>query len=199
MTDRWETRQTLLQRAKDPEDHQAWDEFAKYYKQFIHVVLYRMSFRPSDYQDVEQEILVTIWKNIHRFETDENRGRFRSWLSSLIRNKVIDYIRKSKQYESRREMASEQYEERDIMQQSEFDILVQKEWKRYLTQTALENIRELFSGVAVQAFEMSLEGKTSKEISDILDINQNSVRTLKNRVKVRLVKEIERLRGELEF
>ena len=31
----WQTRQTLLQRAKDPNDAEAWEEFVSYYKTII--------------------------------------------------------------------------------------------------------------------------------------------------------------------
>lgn len=200
MTDKWTTRQSLLLRAKDPDDHQAWEEFVKYYKQFIHMILNHMSFRTAEFEDMEQEVLLKIWKNLPNFELDKERANFRTWLSWLIRNSVIDYIRKARQYETRQNAATEHHlQESDVISQPDLDKIVEREWVRYLTQTALNNIRNLFSGAAVRSFELSLAGKTSREIGAELDINHESVRTLKNRVKVRLVKEIERLRKELEF
>ena len=85
------------------------------------------------------------------------------------------------------------------MSESDFDTLVTKEWETYLTNQALLNIKELFSGVAFKTFELSLVGKSSHEISEMLQITQASVRTLKNRVRIRLIKEIKLLRDYLEF
>lgn len=199
MEDKWLTRRTLLQRTQNPDDEKAWDDFVKYYKDFIHVVLYQMSFRPGDIDDVTQEILLKIWRYLSRFDGDKHQIKFRTWLSRLIRNEALNYIKMNQRYERRQETARNVCETEQMISQSELDEIVQVEWKKHITRCALDNIRELFTGVAIQAFELSLGGKTSKEIGVALDINPDSVRTLKNRVKLRLVKEIEHLREELEF
>ena len=199
MTDRWITRKTLIERAKNPDDERAWADFVMYYTDFIHVVLYQMSFRPNDLEDITQEILTRIWKYLSTFDGEKHQVQFRTWLSKLIRNQAINYIKKNQGYEKRRKKAMELHEQREIISQTDLDKVVQFEWEKHITTTALDNIRTLFSGVAVEAFELSLAGKTAKEIGAALDINPESVRTLKNRVKLRLIKEIEQLREELEF
>lgn len=199
MSDRWITRATLLQRAKDPDDQKAWNDFVRYYQDFIHVILHQMSFRPGDIDDVTQEILLKIWRYLSTFDGEKYQVKFRTWLSKLIRNQAINYINKNRRYEMRQEKARAASDKEWILSQPELDKIVQIEWKKHITRTALNNIRELFTGVAIQAFELSLAGKTSKEIGAALNINPESVRTLKNRVKLRLVKEIECLREELEF
>jgi hypothetical protein len=40
--EQWKTRQTLIARARDPNDSQAWDEFAGYYAGFIRMVLMQL-------------------------------------------------------------------------------------------------------------------------------------------------------------
>lgn len=196
----WQTRQTLLQRAKDPNDAQAWEEFVSYYKQFIHVILHQMNFRSADFDDAVQEIMVKIWQNLPKFELDPDRGQFRTWLSRVIRNRLLDYIKQDSRYKKRVEKATEQYlEAENLLPENELEKLVTKEWQKHITTCALNNIKELFSGSAIKAFELSLQGKHPKDISETLNIKQASVRTLKNRVQFRLVKEIERLRADLEF
>lgn len=200
MNQKWGTRQSLLLRAKDPTDHQAWEEFVHYYSQFIRMILHKMNFRGSDFGDIEQEILVKIWKNLPKFEINKERTNFRIWLSKLIRSTVIDYIRKSSSYNARQNKAAEfQVQESSLITQPELDTIVEHEWINYLTKAALENIREVFSEKTIRAFELSLAGKNSREIGEELQISHESVRTLKNRVKFRLIKEIEHLREELEF
>jgi len=199
MSNKWVTRQTLLQRAKNPDDNCAWEEFVQYYQPFIHATLHHMNFRTSEYADIEQEILLNLWKKLPEFEFDKRKGNFHSWLSATIRNKVLEFIRKNKLYERRKDAVTEQYLEDDLMSETEFTHIVDQEWQDHIIKTALDNITKLFSGVAIQAFEMSLVGKTSREIGEALNVNHESVRTLKNRVKVRLIKEIDYLRKELEF
>ncbi len=199
MSDQWITKQTLLQRAKNQDDEEAWNDFVKYYTGFIHAVLRQMSFQYKDVEDITQEILLKIWRKFLTYDGEKHQVHFRTWLSTLIRNQAIDYIKLNQGYLRRKEKAAEIQSGELNIAQTELDQLVEHEWVKHMTTTALENIRLLFSGLAVQAFEMSLEGKTSAEIAEALNINQESVRTLKNRVKQRLIKEISLLREEMEF
>ena len=75
---------------------------------------------------------------------------------------------------------------------------MEHEWEIHLTNLALENIAPLFTGKAVDAFRMTLAGKSVEEIAKALDLKDNSVYRLKNRVKERLILEIKHLREELE-
>lgn len=194
MPDKWLTKKTLLQRAQDPDDSQAWEDFVSYYEGFISIVLSRMGLSTTEQEDLSQEILLKLWKNLKSFELDAERAKFRTWLSTLIRNRTLDYFRKSK-----RQPKMKTLEDIDIISEPELDKIVKKEWERYLTGRAMENVKKLFSGAAIRAFELTLLGKEADEISQDLDIGKESVKTLKNRVKVRLIKEIELLRRELEF
>jgi len=199
MTGNWNTRRTLVQRAKDPNDQHAWDEFVRYYKPFIEVTLRRLTHRASEHDDLVQETLVMIWKSLSDFEFKPQPGSFRRWLSTLMRNRVIDLVRKNNSYESRKENAAEQKLIEDELSRPEFEADIEREWERHITQAALSNIKQVFSGTAVTVFELTLKGRTAAEIAAELSINQDSVRTLKNRVKQRVIQEVKRLRSELEF
>ncbi|WDE97030.1 sigma-70 family RNA polymerase sigma factor [Lentisphaera profundi] len=194
MSDKWLTRKTLLQRVQNSDDPQAWDHFVDYYKDFIFIVLKRMGLKTVECEDLRQEVLLKLWKNLKTFEINQKRAKFRTWLSTLIRNRTIDYLRNKQ-----RQPYMESLDNVNIISQSDLDEIVKKEWERYLTQKALSHVKALFSGVAVRTFELSLLGKNAEEISLELDISKDSVRTLKNRVKLRLVKEIEFLRQEMEL
>jgi RNA polymerase sigma factor (sigma-70 family) len=159
-----------------------------------------MSLQLTDFDDVVQEVLLKIWKNLNKFEVSPDRARFRTWLSTIIRNTVIDYIRRKKSYAKRTEQAIEQFNEKaEIISQSDFENVVKKEWEEYITQTALNNIRKHFSGDAISVFEMSLDDKSIDEIASVHDIKYDSVRNLRNRVKKKLIEEIQRLKNDLEF
>ena len=194
MPDKWLTKKTLLQRAQDPDDSQAWEDFVSYYEGFISIVLSRMGLSATEQQDLSQEILLKLWKNLKSFEVDTERAKFRTWLSTLIRNRTLDYFRKSK-----KQPKMDSLEKVEVFSDSELDKVIKKEWERYLTGRAMDNVKKLFSGAAIRAFELTLLGKEADEISEELEIGKESVKTLKNRVKVRLIKEIELLRRELEF
>ena len=54
MSEEWNTRQSLLMRAKDPTDEEAWADFVKYYERFIYHLLHRMNLKADDFEDMVQ-------------------------------------------------------------------------------------------------------------------------------------------------
>lgn len=199
MQENWQTRQTLLQRASDPDDHKAWEEFEQYYREFIRMVLFQMNCNVDDHNDLVQEILLRIWKTLPELNYNRDRARFRTWLSHLIRNKVIDHFRKLKRVNQKQERVKEEVDhEKSIISEPELVEVIQKEWEVHIVKLALNNISSLFTERAIEAFELGMEGVKTAQIAEKLGIKENSVIKLRNRVKHRLVKEIQHLREELE-
>ena len=81
---------------------------------------------------------------------------------------------------------------------SDVDEIIQKEWQTYVVNLAMQNIKTLFSERAIEIFSLLLDGANTKTISERYGIEENSVHKLKNRVKNRLIEEIQRIREDLE-
>jgi RNA polymerase sigma factor (sigma-70 family) len=192
--DNWHTRQTLLMRAKNPDDQVAWEEFVSYYKSFLKVVIYKINPSTSLSEDFLQAVLLEIWRSLPRFEVDAERAKFRTWLSTLVRNTVLNQIKK----EQKQNKIRQELEPQVDPNQAELDQMVQKEWELHISRLALENISQRFTGKAMDVFKLSLKGKSIDAICSELSITPESAYTLKNRVKKYLVREIKRLRTELE-
>ena len=196
MSEEWKTRQSLLIRAKDPTDEEAWADFVKYYERFIFHLLHRMNISADDFNDLVQDILVKLWKNLKSYTA--SKAKFRTWLARVVRNVVYDFY----SCEQRRSNAMGKHQ--DIAQHlhntSENDVekMIEKEWIAYLSELALDRMRTVFSGDAVNVFTMSLEGATTKEIAGKLELKPDSVYTLRNRVKARYIKEVHALMVQLE-
>lgn len=199
----WETRVTLLQRAKDPTDEEAWEEFVRYYEDFIRIVVRKTNLPENEASDVAQIVLVKIWKNLATFEIDKNRARFRTWLTTIVRNTIFNYtdkdVRRTKRHQDLAAEHSLNAEDGSWPSAPEFDELIRREWENYITNMAMENIRHLFSDRALTAFSLSLDGMEIGEVAKRLGIKENSAYKLRNRVKARLVAEIQRLRRDLEL
>ena len=193
----WQTRLTLLQRAKNPDDHTAWDDFVGYYRDFITVVLIQMNLNENDRDDLTQEILLRIWKVLPDYDLE--RARFRTWMSHIIRNKVIDHYRKIKRLSDKQDMIIEESGNLSpVISEPEIESIVQKEWEVHIVKLALQRISRHFSERAIKAFSLSMDNVSSQQIGEELGIKANSVNKLKNRVKQRLIKEIDMLKLELE-
>ena len=197
MSENWNTRITLLQRAKDPDDHEAWDEFVMYYRDFIKVVLLQMNLNLNDHDDLTQEILLRIWKVLPNYNSE--KAKFRTWMSHIIRNKVIDHYRKLKRLSEKHDMIIEESgKQRQLVSEPEIEKIVNEEWQVYIVKMALERVSRHFTDRALVAFKLSMDNVSTSDIAEKLGIKQNSVNKLKNRVKQRLIKEIDVIKLELE-
>lgn len=199
MDDQYNTRATLIQRVQNQHDDASWDEFVRVYRRYIYAIIRSMNISEHDTEDILQQVLINLWNGLPKMDYRKIK-RFRSWLSTVTKNCVTDFIRKRTREANRLEKAGKDdtLTYLKTIRLPEIDNIAEREWEIHLTNLALENIEPLFSGKAVDAFRLTLEGKEVAEIAKLLDLKENSVYRLKNRVKERLIQEIRHLREELE-
>jgi len=195
LIDRWITRESLLERIKDPDDANAWEDFTLCYESFIHAVVYKMNVGSNDRDDLVQNILLKVWKVMPDFDFDKNKAKFRTWLSYVIRNTVIDFYRLKK-----KQSAQKLIDTPDFVEDPNCSIesMIEKEWQIHVTKLALESISEKFTERAINAFKMHLNGESIQKISEELNIKENSSYRLVNRVKKYFILEINNLKENLE-
>jgi RNA polymerase sigma-70 factor (ECF subfamily) len=155
-----------------------------------------MNISHSETEDLVQDVLVKIWNKLPDFNYNPDKAKFRTWLSTVIKNTVLNHLESSKSHANKIDKATQEpikgYSEHEI------DSLMRKEWENYITNMAMGRIKKSFPGQAIKVFEMTLEGKSIADIASLLEIKENSVYKSKNRVKARLIEEIANLRLELE-
>lgn len=197
MASQFITRHTLIQKAKQQNDRAAWEEFERYYRDFILMVLRKMRVHPQDQPDLAQEILLKIWNNLEKVKVGEGNPQFRTWLSQVIRNTTLSFFSKEK----RRLQAGHCYIDNigSPEASNEFFENIQKDWEKHVVDLALEKTRGNFSEKTFQIFLLSQEGLTAEEICQKLQITKNSMYVLKNRVKTAVLHEIRNIREHIEF
>ncbi|GAA4444781.1 sigma-70 family RNA polymerase sigma factor [Novipirellula rosea] len=192
------TRISLLELAQSGKDHPAWEELLGYYEPFIGRILTHMGVARSDVDDVCQLVLMRLWKDLVNYQHEPQRARFRTWLSHLIHSTLVDWHRKRRRDRQTVDTGSIEVDQL-LIDQPELEMQIEAEWKEHIVDLALERLRTIFSGNAVDVFVRSVEGESAAEISQELNISEESVYVLKHRVKKRLVREAYELRRELEF
>lgn len=98
MNQNWDrTSQTLLNRARDYGDSQAWNEMYQRY----HPMMVRWSRQwlenPDDVADLNQIVWKTLAVKLKRFRYDPSKS-FRAWLRTMHRNLMDDFVNKKKAY-----------------------------------------------------------------------------------------------------
>jgi len=187
-----QTRFTLIQRIRNQMDQSSWEEFTATYSPYINAILYRSGIPYDQVEDVSQDIFVKVWKGIENFEYDPEKCHFRTWLSTVCRNKVYDYWKSKK-------ATSVELDEANLEDKTaEIDEIIEREWKIYIAEKALKNICAKFEAHVVRAYKEFQTGRSVKEISNELGIAENTVHVYSKRVKAAMTREITLLINYLE-
>lgn len=192
--ERWKTRETLIGRARDPNDSQAWKEFTDYYASFIRMVLMQLQAPPHELEDLSQTILVKLWQNLSTVELGRDHARFRTWLGTVIRNTFYTHCSQAASRKRREAGAAVAN-----LVPPEIEDIIESEWRKHIIALVMERLNASFSGKAMEVFTMSLDGKSADEIASALELTRDSVYVLRNRVQSRFRKEARQLRSYLEF
>ena len=84
---------TLLARLQQSDDTEAWQRLYGLYHPLILNWLKRYGVQHSDADDLSQEVLTTISKELVRFDHNGRIGAFRSWLKGILINRLRTFWR----------------------------------------------------------------------------------------------------------
>ena len=179
------TRPSLLVRIRSRDDQDAWGEFVEIYAPLIHSYARRRGLQEADAANLTQDVLGSVMKNAERFEYDPSRGRFRSWLLTVTRNRVNDFFSGLK----RQTRGSGDTVVRSVLEQEpgrdEEDW--NEDYRHRLFHWVAEKIRAEFQETTWQAFwKTAVEGQSGQQVAEDLAISVGAVYIAKSRVLSRL-------------
>jgi len=82
------TRLTLLEKIKNPEDREHWDYFLEVYGAFIKRIARSKGQQDVNVEHVYNVVLEEVNRKIGKY--DPAKGRFRSWLKTMVSRRCID-------------------------------------------------------------------------------------------------------------
>lgn len=193
------TRITLMQRVQNRYDERAWAEFADVYKRYIYAIIRSMKVSSHDAEEIHQQIMLKLWKLLPTLKVEEIR-RFRSYLATIAKNEVLQFIRSQKRRIEREAKAckDQSLDYLESIRISETEEIAQQEWRIHLTNLALKRISDKFSEKAIQVFRLSIDGLSPEAIAEKTGLTLKSVHTFKSRVRRHFTVELEHLRDNLD-
>ena len=193
--DTYRTRVTLLERIKDKQDEHSWEEFVYYYKNFLYLLCRKVNLNHHDSEEIIQKVLLSAWKNLPEFDYDEKQN-FRGWLCVVTKNAIIDFIKHKQRQKSKIDNATKV----DFIATKnlpEIEKIAEEQWKAYVTDMAIDNLRGEVSDQLIDIFLKFINGATISSVSEELGLPPNTVSVYKKRIIAKLSKEIRRLNYEL--
>src|SRR5690349_7202009 len=86
----YDTRSTLIGRLKNWRDNQSWEAFFDAYWRLIYSVALKAGCTEQEAQDVVQETVVSVAREMPTFEYDRSKGSFKSWLLRITCRRIAD-------------------------------------------------------------------------------------------------------------
>jgi len=198
------TRATLLARIKNIDDHKSWNEFYDTYWRLIYSVALKRGLKEAEAQDVLQETMLSVAKQMPGFKYDPELGSFKSWLLKTARWRIMDQFRKRQRYVVDDEAATPITENADAIPTtaphtvSELEQIWDDEWQKNLLAVASEKARRRLSPKQYQIFDLQVnKGWDPEKVAAFFSITVDQVYLAKHRVTEAIKKEIERLQHEL--
>lgn len=195
------TRQSLLSRLKDWEDKEGWREFFDTYWRLIYTVARRAGLSDAEAQDVVQETLVVVAKQMPGFRYDPARGSFKGWLHTVIRGRLSRHWRKALAHPRVTGQGADQPGDdgMDAAAASDFEASWQAEWEQNLLNAALRRVQAKVSARQFLIFTLAVFKEVPvATIRERYEASLAQVYLAKHRVGRLLKAEIAKLRAEAE-
>jgi RNA polymerase sigma-70 factor (ECF subfamily) len=184
------TSKSLLIRARDGEES-AWQRIVDLYQPMIQNWLYRQAIQRQEADDLTQDVLALVIKNLKNFAHSGRSGAFRSWLRTITANRAREFWRAGKcraQAPGGSEFLHmvEQLEDPDSGLSGQWNA----EYDDYVLRRLLTLLEEEFEPTTVQAFRrLVFDGERAGTVAAELEMSVAAVYAAKSRVLHRLREE----------
>jgi RNA polymerase sigma-70 factor (ECF subfamily) len=166
----------------------AWEDLVRVHTRRVYSICYRFTNSDSEAQDLTQDVFLRVFKNLRSFRAGE--GLFVVWLTRLTRNLLIDHYRRTSM-----DRATESIEDQAVALEensaaiSRTDGMLAGREASELLQAALQKLSpELRETVILR----DLEELEYREIAQILNVPEGTVKSRLNRGRAELAKVLRR-------
>lgn len=179
----YSTHASLLERLAEGVDPTAWAEFQRRYRDLIRGTARRCGLQPADCDDVAQEVCLSLSKAMSRFAYDPAKGKFRSYLKTVVLNTIS---RKRRQKPTAQALPGDVEDPRcdaDPGAAAAWD----DEWKQYHVRRAMDRLMPTVSGRDRIAFvRYAMQGNSAAQTAEELQLTMDQVYQIKSRILKRL-------------
>lgn len=185
------TSMTLLNRLRQAGDSETWDRLAALYTPLLRSWLRKYDVQSTDADDLVQDILMVVSKDLAAFEHNGRPGAFRAWLRSIMVNRLRNFWRSR----DRRPQATGGSDMEQRLSQlddpaSEMSQLWNKQHDLHVAQQLLALAEPNFTAETWQAFvRVAIDGQRADVVAREQGISLNAVFIAKSRFLSRLRQE----------
>ena len=192
------TSQTLLMLVKEPGSEAAWHRFETTYRPFVTAVVLQHGLTRADAEELCQDVMVKVWKALGNFLYEPERCRFRTWLARISENTAINFLKRKSTRERAQHLDDGETYLLGLSEGAEVESLAEDEWRLFIAQSAWDAIQDRFNSLQLKVYAEMAAGRTAAEVSQLLDIKENTAYVYRKAVQEGMSLAIKRLNAELD-
>jgi RNA polymerase sigma-70 factor (ECF subfamily) len=182
------TSKSLLVKARDCADQTAWRRLKDLYEPLIERWVRPHVAQRADAEDVVQEVLTTLVRELPQFDHNQRSGAFRAWLRTITVHRLRAYWEKR---DARRVSTGDHKTSEALAQLADPASSLSRSWDeehdRHVTASLLASIRLEFQPATWRAFARQVQdGQSALQVANELGLSTNAVLIAKSRVLKRL-------------
>jgi len=197
------TRHSLLSRLKNWNDDESWRVFLNTYGNLIHNTAIRSGLTEAEAQDVLQETVISVAKEIPKFKYDPGKGSFKAWLMRLTRWRITSQLRKRLPVAAPPRIETPTSTDTATIDRVadpaglSLEASWDREWEMNLIEAALQRVKRKVDPKQFQIFDLYVRHEWPvTRVARALKVNRCSVYLAKHRIGNFIKREIERLRAQ---
>lgn len=151
----------------------------KEHKRILYKVVYAYCRSSEDRKDLEQEIIIQLWKSLKHYNKD---FKLSTWIYRIALNVAISHYRK----DFKRQKTNTPYNGTIFQIADEEDFTEEHSRRTQLLYRFIDQLDEFNKAIII----LYLEDKSYKEIAEIIGLTETNVGTKINRIKNKLKESI---------
>src|SRR5437763_7862345 len=193
------TRRSLIERLADWNDRKQWQEFFDGYWKLIYSAARKSGLTDAEAQEVVQETVITVAKNIEKLKYDPNRGSFKGWLLQITRWRIVDQFRKREPGNAKAPRTTEDRLTATIDRVpdsgvADLDAMWEAEWKQNLFEGAIARVKKKVDPKQFQIFDCYVRKEwPARKVAAQLRVSVGQVYLTRHRISALIKKEVKTL------
>jgi len=198
------TRRSLLTRLKNWDDQESWKDFFDTYWKLIYGVAIKAGLNDAEAQEVVQETVIAVAKQIEGFKYDPQIGSFKGWLLHTTGWRISDQLRKRRgnagaiRREYRTATRTTTVERIPDPAGSNLEAIWEKEWRDHIFEAAIERVKRRVDARQYQIFDLYvIKQWPVKKVAATLSVSPGQVYLARHRIFALVKTEITNLESKM--
>ncbi|MGH9817505.1 MAG: RNA polymerase sigma factor, partial [Candidatus Acidiferrales bacterium] len=171
-------------------DTPAWEELVRRHTRRIYNLCYRFTSNRQEAEDMTQEVFLRVYKTLGSYRAVH--GGFTTWMTSVTRNLLIDHYRRTKRDRLTDSLDDEESGHTEQIP-SQFRTPDQMAMAGQLGEQVQRALGKLSPDLREAVILRDLQGLEYREIQDVLQVPEGTVKSRINRGRIELARLLEQM------